>query len=121
MTLNVGLVHTVKTIVVEHCIHFCLTGIVACTHSVHIALLHQKHVAKHSLHINGTSCHGMCILQVSTLEEYTLAIDIYLSALYLDVAETIFRREDVLLFSVCILLRNNNSVKVRSLCCPGKK
>ena len=89
VTLHISLIHAVETIVVKHRVHLRLTGIVAGAHGVHVRLLHHLHISKHRLDVHGTARDGVCILQVSTLEEHTLAIDKYSAIGNLHVAEAI--------------------------------
>ena len=121
MALQVGLIHAVETVVVEHCVHLCLAGVVAGTYGVHVGLLHHHHIFEHCLYIDCTSCYRVCVLQVSSLEENSLSVDVYKSVLDLYVTETVFSREYVLLVSCSILLCNDYCVKVRGLCSPWEQ
>ena len=111
MALHIGLIHTVETIVIEHRVHLCLAWIVACTHGIHVRLLEHHHVLKHCGYVNRATCHGVCILQVGTLEKHLLAIDIYKTVLYLYVTETVLCREHMLLVAVSVLLRHDNRIE----------
>ena len=56
---------------------------------VHIGLLEEDYIPEHGAHIYGTPRDGVGILQVGTLEEHALAIDVYaLVCRYFDVAES---------------------------------
>ena len=114
MALYVSLVHTVQSVVVEHRIHLSLTRIVAGTNGVHVSLLHQDYVVKHSLHIDGVTIEWMNILGVDTLEEYSLAVYINQFALDGNLSETVFGRE-YHLFLVACLLANDNGIEIRLL------
>ena len=76
VTLDVGLVHDVEAIVVEHGVHFGLTGVVAGAYGVDIGLLHQGDVLNHSGHVDAAAAGGVGVLGVDTLEVYLLAVDV---------------------------------------------
>ena len=84
------------------------------TDGVHIGLLHQNHVAKHSLHIDGVTIEWVNILGVDTLEEYSLAVNINQFILDGHLSETVFGRENHL-FLVASLLANDNGIEIRLL------
>ena len=117
VALKVGLVHTVETEVVEHGVHLGLTGIVAGAHGVHIGLLHQLDVLKHSGHVNCAAVYGVGILGVSALEEDSLAVDIYLAVLDFNLAEAHLRAERHL-FLLAVLLDDLEGVEVGRLGAP---
>ena len=121
VTLHIGLIHAVETIIVEHRVHLRLTGIVAGAHGVHVGLLHHLHIGEHRLDVYGAARDGVCILQVGTLEEHTLAIDIYSAIGDLHVAETILGREHMLLVALGIHLCHLYGIKVGSLSCPRQE
>ena len=60
----------------------------------------------------------MCILQVCTLEQDLLAVNIHKTVLYLYVAETVLCGEYMLLVAGSILLNYLNRVKVGYLGAP---
>ena len=47
MVLKVGLIATVKTIVVIHRVHSCRIGVVACAYGVDVVLLHEDNILQH--------------------------------------------------------------------------
>ena len=93
----------------------------ACAYGVHVCLLEHLYIVKHCLNVNCTSCHRMGVLQVRSLEQHFLAIDINESILYLNVAETIFGREYMLFVAGSIFLYNNYCVEIGCLGRPCKE
>ena len=75
VAFDVGFVHDVKAIIVEHGIHLGLTRIVGGADGVHIGLLHEEDVAKHGGYVHGAALFGVSVLGVNALEEDTLTID----------------------------------------------
>ena len=76
VALNVGLVHAVQTIVVEHCIHLGLARIVAGAHGIDVGELHKRYVLEHCGHVDGMTKKRMDVLCVDTLEVFALAVDV---------------------------------------------
>ena len=107
VALHIGLVHAVESVIVEHGIHLSLTRIVAGANGVHVGLLHQHHVAKHGLHVDGVAIERVDVLCVDTLEEYALAVDVHQFALDGHIPETILGGEHHLLLACCLLAHNN--------------
>ena len=121
VTLDVGLIHTIETIVIKHCIHLCLTRIVTGAYDVHITLLHHLHIFEHCFNIYATAIQRMSILCIGTLEEYALAVYKHHAVLYFDLAETILCRENHFVGSCCTLLAHHYRVKVWCFGSPGKQ
>ena len=118
VTFYVGFVHTVQTVVVEEFVHAVLTRIVAATDSVHVGLLHQDHVLPDCSHIYATTVYGVCILQVSTLEIYLLAVYPHLVVLDFDVTETKVCVESIFFLAGSIVLHDLYVVQIGSFCRP---
>ena len=112
VAFDVGFVHAVKSVIVEHGIHFGLAGIVAATHNVHVGLLHDLHVAQHGGHIDGTSVKRVGILRIGTFEEHAASVDVHLAVLQFHLAETIFRGESHFFLSALVGLRHFDGVEV---------
>ena len=87
VAFNVGLVHAVKSVMVEHGIHLGLARHVRGAHEVNIGLLHHGHIAQHGGHIDRTAAHGVRVLCVDAAEIGAHTIDIYLSVCALHLAE----------------------------------
>ena len=125
MTLHIGLVHTVQSIIVEHGIHLGLARIVAGTYHVDIGLLHHRHVFEHGLHIDASPVEGMGILRIDSLEEDTLAVYGHIVVVTAvdggDVAESILGREDHLFGAGTIFLPHDDRVEIRVLSAPCRE
>ena len=90
MVFQVGFVHGVEAVVVEHGIHFGGVGIVGCADGVDVVLLHEQDVAQHRFCGDGTSVHGVRVVPVDTFKEDALSVDIEHRAFYFNVSEAIF-------------------------------
>ena len=118
VALDVCLIHAVESVVVKHTVHLCLTGIVAAANGVDVGLLHDLHVAQHGGDIDGATVNGVRVLCVHAFEEHGFSIDIDLSALDADVAETVFRGECHLFVAVSVGLTDFDRVERGRLCAP---
>ena len=118
MVLEVGLITAVQTIVVEHCVHAGIVGIMACTDGVDVVALHQQNILEHIVCSNGATCNGVGIMTVNTLEYDTLAVDIEQRTDNLNLANTNLGRECHHVLASVVLLYDVQSVEGRSLGCP---
>ena len=118
MVLKVCLVAAIETVVVEHRIHSCGVGVVACTYGVDIILLHEKNILQHRFSCYGTASDRVGVMAVHSLEEYSLSIDIYKRILDFNLAETVLCRECKFLVAVLVELCDTYSVEVRLLGTP---
>ena len=123
VTFKVSLVHHVKSVVVEHGIHFGLTWVVAGAHGVNIGLLHECNVLEHGGYVNGTTTSGVRVLRVNTSKVNLLAVDVNSVVVggNFDVAETIFCSKGFLFISVGIKLSQFNGVKMGLFSTPQFK
>ena len=76
VALDVGLVHAVQTVVVEHCIHLRLARIVAGAHGIDVGELHKRYVLEHCGHVDGVAEQWVDVLRIHSLEVFALAVDV---------------------------------------------
>ena len=114
MVFEVGLIHRIKSEVIEHGVHLGRVRIMGGTDGIDVVLLHQQHVTQHRLYRHGTAVEGVRIVSVRTLEEHALAVDVYQRATHFNVSETIFRREGHLVLA-SLALDDVQCVEVRRL------
>ena len=111
MAFEVSFVHDVEAIVVEHGVHFGLTGVVRGANGVDIGLLHEGNVLQHRGYVDGASEFGVRVLGIHALEEDALAVDEDLSVANLDAAETILRVERHFFCAACVFLHDDHGVE----------
>ena len=121
MVLEVGFVHDVKAVVVEHGIHRGVVGIVGRAYGVDVSLLHELHIAQHTRGADGTAVDGVAVVAVDALEEDLAAVDIDLRTAYLDVAEAIGGGEGHLFAAVGIALDDVDLVEVGRFGAPEEQ
>ena len=114
MVFEVGLIHRIKSEVIEHGVHLGRVRIVGRTDGIDVVLLHQQHVTQHRLHRHGTAVEGVRIVAVRTLEEHALAVDVHQRAAYFDVSEAILGGEGHLVLA-SLALDDVQCVEVRRL------
>ena len=121
VAFEVGLVHAIEAVVVEHGVHLCLAGVVAGAHGVHVGLFHHDNVFEHGGHVDGTAVHGVRVLEVRATEEYALAVDGHLVVLNLHGAEAVFCGKCHFFFAVGGELRHFHGVEVGRFGRPGQE
>ena len=112
VALDVGFVHHVESVIVEHGIHLGLTWIVASTYGVDIGLLHHRHIAQHRLHVDRATMHGVRILCVDSAEIDALTVKIDATIFILNLAESIFRSKGHFLLTIGRHLCHLNGVEI---------
>ena len=113
MALDVGLVHDVDAVTVEHGHHLGLTRVVTGAYGIDVGLLHHLDVLHHRLETHGAACHRVRVLCVDPLEVNALTIDVNKISALLDVAEAILGREHHQLFAFAIHLPHDNGIELR--------
>ena len=76
MVLVVSLVTAVQPVIVEHCIHTGIIGIMACTYGVDIVLLHHDDIPEHTFNRYGTACRRVAVMAIGSLQHHTFAVDV---------------------------------------------
>ena len=120
MVFQISLIHCIKSEIIEHSIHLRIIRIMRSTDSINIILFHQCHITQHWFYSNSPTINRMCVMSISSLEKYSLSINIYHCTLQFYIAETILGRKDHFII-IPISLDNMNRIQVRSFSCPCYK
>ena len=95
VTLNIGFVHNVDSIVIIQSVHAWVVRIMTRTNRVEVVTFHQQDVFYHAFHGNGFAVNRVSVVSVSTLEHYPLAVDEHLSVAVFYLSEAILLRVNI--------------------------
>ncbi len=87
---NVGLIHDIKSDGITQLIETWVIGIMSCTHSVDVGLLHEEDVLQHAFLRHHTCRPGVVLMAVDSAKTDRTAVDQHLSVFHLHTAETYF-------------------------------
>lgn len=119
MTLNVGLAHHVKAILVAELVPLGVVGVVGGAHGVDVELLHHLHILHHLVDVERASVDGVVLLSVHALDGEGHAVHHEQSVLHLHGAEPEGLRHALLHPSVLVGGVDDERVEVGLLGVPG--